>query len=672
MSFHRLGLCLALCGLGGAFSASRAQQNPDQYTKRPLPATDTKTPPVIDGDLSDQAWQVLTCAETFVDRSTNAIVADQTVGMITYDTQYIYVAFRCKDSRPELVEARETVRDSKYSTNDDNPNKEDNVTFTIDTYYSKKSQDLSVFSVNALGTPSAKIAGGRGVKLEWKGKWDSAAKRTADGYTVEFRIPWAMLNYPASTKPCHIGINFYRYQYRNKQESLWSNVTNHSFTELEGVWQGVNVPKSTFRPKLSLLPYVLPSVKEDTFKFRSGIDARLTVTPDLTVVGSLNPDFNTIEGAVEGIAFSRVERFIPERRPFFLEGADFFNPFTRFNDIGAFFYPRRVDTFDLGTKVYGKVTPVDSVGFWNTMTFGQRRDTVFRYKRDLSPTSDVGVFLSQRSIREADNSVMMIDQHARFGPIGIESQFAKTSGPDADGGAVVMSANYQKGSNVSLLQYHTISEDFRIADGFIPYTNYHGFFAFTDFNDRWATGPWQSYDYGAYGLAWDHQDGSRYQRSFGLFGSVNTRSDMRYSVSQDYAIIDNTVDSTYSAGVTFGASNRFKKVGINVTTGRLSSLPATFVQGSASFRVLKHLDIGYSGSILNLQGVTNQHTLTMGYELSPTRSFGGRLVAQDADTNWYLSYRNAGGRGTDFYVIVGDPNARRFQRLLQFKVVFSF
>lgn len=671
MAQNQLWRCSLVLSLGTLSVLSLGQADP--HTCRPMKACECTMAPVIDGDLTEPCWASCAgIAETFVDRTTGDVVQDQTIAKMMYDAKYIYISFHCKDSEPEKVLARETVRDHKYaSQSDDNPNKEDNVTFTIDPYFTKKSGDLSVFSVNALGTPSAKIAGGRGGKLEWKGNWESAAKRVADGYTVEIRIPWEMLNYPSSKEPCTMGINFYRYQYRNKLESLWSNVGMHSFTDLEGVWTDVQVPKSAFKPKLSLLPYVLPGIEEDRLTFRSGLDARLTITPDLTGVASLNPDFNTIEGAIEGIAFSRVERFIPEKRPFFLEGQDYFQPGTRFNDIGAYFYARRIDTFDLGTKVYGKISPTDSVGFLNTVTFGERMDTVLRYKHDLSDTSDAGFFVGQRSSSGGNNTVAMVDQHARFGGIGFESQFARTWGENANGGAVVLSTNYQGGNNASVLQYHTISEEFQIADGFIPYTGYHGFFGFTDFNSQWRTGPWQSYDYGVYGIAWEHQDGSRYQQGFGTFGSLIHRDDYRVSFSQDYGIVDGTVDSTFMVGGVIGNSNRFRKYGVNITTGRLASMPATFISGSASLRLFKGLDLGYSGSVLNLDGSTNQHTVTLGYEISPTKSFGGRLVAQDSDTNWYLSYRNSGGRGTNFYVIVGDPNSRTFKRVLQFKLVFA-
>ena len=652
---------------------STAQSPTGEFTRRPLRAAQCKMPPTIDGDLSDECWKLASRADTFVDRVTGAVASDQTIAYITYDAKNIYVAFDCRDSQPDQVMARETIRDSKYSglQNMESPNKEDNVTFSIDPNFTQKSSDTSTFSTNALGTPSANIAGGRGNKIEWKGQWISAAKRTATGYTVEMQIPWEMLNYPSTQAPVTIGINFFRYQNRNKTETLWSNVTTHSFTDLQGRWKEVQVPHAAFKPKLSLLPYILGGASDSRIGTKEGIDARLTVTPNLTAVSTINPDFGTVEGAVESIAFSRVERALPDKRPFFLEGQSYFTSGTRFNDIGAFFYTNRVGSFDVGTKLYGKVNPTDSIGFLNTATFGGRSDTVLRYKHDLSPTDDVGFCFGQKLDAGDHNNVAVIDQHARFGPFGVESQFAKTWGDAPGGGAAVLSTNYQKANNTSVIQYHSVSDNFQPSDGYIPYHGYHGPFGFTDFSGTWKSGHYASYDMGWVGGDWYQANGSRYLRTMSTFGSVVTKDDVQYTIEHDYNDMGGTIDNQIGVSTTFGNSNRFRKFGLGANTGLSASKPSTFLQPAASVRIFKKLDLSYKGSLLNLQGTTQQHILTAGLDLTPTTSFGGRLVSQDSNTNWYVFFRNSGGKGTNTYFIIGDPNAARFQKILQVKMVFA-
>src|SRR5215471_8698148 len=65
-------------------------------------------------------------------------------------------------------------------------------------------------------------------------------------------------------------------------------------------------------------------------------DVKLGLTPALTLDGTVNPDFGTVETDQVVLNLSTVETYLPEKRPFFLEGADLFA--TRFN----LFYSRRV------------------------------------------------------------------------------------------------------------------------------------------------------------------------------------------------------------------------------------------------------------------------------------------------------------------------------------------
>lgn len=638
---------------------------------RPISSTKCTVSPTIDGDITDEAWKQATRAEQFFDLFTNAPVDDSTTAYIMYDDKYIYVAFDCRDPQPDQIVARETVRDSKFRSQGDN-NTEDAVSFGIDPYNTKKVNDVSEFSVNAIGTPSAALAGGRGGKLEWKGNWESAAKRTSTGYTVEMRIPWEMLNFPNKGNKTTLGINFWRYHNRTKQLSMWSNVTPSNKWEREGQWLEVTPPHMAYKPQLSVLPYVLPGVSDGKGTFRSGVDARLTLTPELTYVSSLNPDFGTIEGAVESIAYSRKERYVQDRRPFFLEGGDNFAPGTTYNDIGAFFYPNRIDSFDFGNKLYGKLNPKDTIGFMNASTFGRRTDTIFRFKHDLSDTSDVGLYYGSTIGSGLNpNSVMLVDQHARFGDYGIETQFSQTNGPGTDGGAILMSGNYQRGDVVAFAQYHNISQLFDITDGYVPYTGYRGGIGGVFVTHKIEHGPLVRQSMNLMGIVWDHQDGSRYIRQLSGGMSWLTKKDQKISLNHQYSLQDGTIDSITGLTLLNGATNRFRQYGVTAQVGRFGGQKGSYLAPVWSSRINGKFDVGYSGSVLNLGGVSQQHTVTMGYELSPTRSFGGRMVVNGADTNWYLSYRNAGGKGTDFYVILGDPNTSKFQQKLQLKWVLS-
>jgi hypothetical protein len=657
-------LCLPAC------VRSEASDLPESVSRRPLNAVKTDRPPTIDGDLSEEVWKSAPKAQTFFDRRNGNVVEDQTVAYLVYDAQYIYVAFYARDSQPNEITARETVRDSKYAGGENSRETEDNVEVVFDPFLTYRWNDLTRFSVNAIGTRSARLGGGRAGKAEWKGDWDAAAKRVADGWTAEMRIPWAILNYPSGNKPITMGINFRRFQYRTQIESIWSYTGPQGFDELQGRWTEVEVPADAFRPKLSLLPYILPGLQQSDPGFRSGLDARYTVTPELTIVSSLNPDFATIEGAVEGIQFSRSERFVEEKRPFFLEGGDYFSA-GEFYVYGPYFYSRRIEAFDFGTKVYGKVTPRDSLGVLTTWDVSRRSDLVARYRRDLSPTANVGLFFSQKSAFDDNNTIGVLDQRARWGKVGLGSQWGFTSGRDSGGHAQQVNLTYEDKNNFTSIQLLNIMPRFRAANGLIFFDDYRGVRVYHNWNAEWRKGAFRSFSLDVFPRWTWRTSGKPFQRGIGFDFDLTTRSDWRFSLEGEYVRFEDQTDSQVELSIRQGVSNRFRQWGFRVSTGLAADRPSTFIGPQFSLRTLRKMDIAYGGAILNLDGQTQQHIVTLGYELSPTRSFGGRVVVRNANTNWYLSYRHSGEKGMETYFIVGDPNAERFVEQVAVKFVFA-
>jgi len=644
-----------------------------QYTKRHIVAVKTDSPPIIDGNLSDACWQKAPRAVQFVDVQNGNLVPDQTTVTILYDDKYIYVGFDCRDSRPEGIVARETVRDMKFQQNNgNNQNNEDNVEVDFDPFLTHQSSDVSQFSVNALGTRSAALAGGRGSKAEWKGDWDAASRRNEHGWTCEMRIPWASLNYPANSKPITMGIDFQRFQDRTKMWSIWSNVTTQGFIENEGIWDNVQVPQSSFHPKLSLLPYLLTGIENDQTSTKIGLDARYSFTPQLTGVASYNPDFSTIQDAIISITYSHVPHSVQDQRPFFLEGGNYFFDQTNINDIGLFFYPVSIQTFDLGAKVYGKLAPNDTIGLLDTDSFSGRNDFVGRYEHTFSDTSSGGLMLVQNDTPTGNNTVAVLDDHTRWGKAALETLAANSSGPGAGGGAEVISSYYADKFLTSMMQFSGVSNNFLTPDGYIPYTGYKGFTSVEDWSAQWRTGPLRSTEATIVPLYWWQENSLLYYRGVQSSYNVETRNDWHFELDYVHMQFLDTTDNTFGFNIVDGVTNRFRQFGLQFSTGELGSVPATTFAPIVNLRLIKKLDVSFSGLFQNRDGLTQQHILTANYEITPTRSVGGRVVLQNGDTNAYLFYHESGGKGTEYYFILGDPNALKTVRSAQLKVVFSF
>jgi Carbohydrate family 9 binding domain-like/Domain of unknown function (DUF5916) len=675
-----VGLSLSLLALLSPLYA----QVPAEQMERKLPAT--KLPmgakaPTIDGDVSDAVWQQIPAAETFYDPVTGKEMADKTLVYLTYDEKNIYIAFRCFDSQPGSIVARETILNSRFDGGGGGGQKEDAVDVQFDPFLAFNENDFRTFSVNPLGTRSTAGGGGRASKAEWQGLWEAASKRLPDGWSVEMRIPWAALNFPHNNKPVTMGINFQRFQTRTQTSAQWSNLGQQRFIQRQGRWVGVELPKADFQPQLSTLPYIFTSNEKGKTTVRAGADLRYTATSTLTGVASIQPDFGNIEGAVEGIGFSRTERFVPERRPFFLDGAGFLE-YGRPFQLGRLFYSRRIQNFDAGLKVYGKLSPVDSLGVLATADFGNRIDAIGRYEHTISPTSTAGVFFSQKDqkdkfkttdVNETDNSnTIGLLQSARFGKLNINSQLVSTNGTNAGGQGKYLQFGYQSPTVFNSLTYRDVDKKFRMSQGLDGFTDYKGFSSFNFWGTQWRQGFWRSFNLSFFPAYEWRQNGKPFRRGLGFNGSLQTRSDWEIGVGADDFYYDEQHDQTYNLFLNKGVTNRFAQAGLMYSGGKQGGKNSSFWGPTASYRVLKALDIVYAGAFQNLDGHNKQNIVTTNYTLSPTQSLGGRIVQQNKDTNWYLSYRNSGKKGTEVYFLFGDPNTPKFTQKATLKFVFAY
>lgn len=651
-----------------AKSPLSAQTGLADYAKRSLPAVKLPngvTPPQIDGKLDDSAWKQAAKAETFCDPQTSRPIADQTEAYVLYDKQGIYLAFHCHDLKPEQIVARETVRDADLRN-------DDHVQVEIDPFLTYKWEDYSAFFVNSIGTRRSRLGGGRAGKLEWQGDWQAAAQKVADGWTAEMRIPWGILSYPRADKPLRMGINFRRWQPRTQIMSLWSNLGPQMFNEREGIWHDVEVPAQVWRPRTSFLPYFMPSTRSSggNSQAQIGLDARFQPTPELTAVATLNPDFASVEGAVESINFSRSERFVPDFRPFFLEGRNYLQLGQDY-EMGAFFNPARIRQVDAGMKVYGKLTNNTTLGLLGTLAPGRQNHLVAQVRREIGPTSNVNFMALQRSAPGEDNTVLAVAPNVRWGKWSLSGQGALSLGRDAGGTAWTGAVDIQDTNFFGTLRYRRVAPNFLNRLGYIPFVDYQGLSGYFNWSTPWRKGFLRGFSADFF-PTWDwHTDGRPFRRQAGFSLGVDTRSDYRMSVFTNGGKFDNDTDFTYGFRFASGVTNRFRQWGISLTTGQQANRPFTSYGVDFAFRLGKSFDLAYSSYLQSYQGFDQQHILTLNYQIDPFRSWGGRMVIQNSAVNFYLSYRNAGRRGMDTYIILGDPNAPSFVQRLMVKFVMA-
>ena len=213
--------------------AARAMK---QQNAKELPAVKIDAPPVIDGQLNDAAWQNAPQGTDFTDRRAGGAPAeDQSTIMMVYTDKAIYVAGYFFDSEPDGIVARQVEDQIR-------PFGEDWISFTIDPLHTHQFGDRVFFIVNPLGSKFVSHPPPFADPAEISGMWKAAASIVDDGWIVEMEIPWELLNYPETTEPIDIGINFDRGHHRTGANTWWSKVDFIEDDRVDGHWVGVLLP----------------------------------------------------------------------------------------------------------------------------------------------------------------------------------------------------------------------------------------------------------------------------------------------------------------------------------------------------------------------------------------------------------------------------------------------
>jgi len=253
-------------------------------------------PPVIDGVLDDEAWQSppLALSDWITYNPLNGEKLPQRTEVhATYDDRYIYFAFHCLDPEPDKVRSTMSRRDQMWN--------DDWVGLSLDSVGNgQSSYDMFINPAGVQGdiltTPSA----GENTAPDWV--WDSAGRRTEQGYDVEMRLPLTSIRFVSGAE-VRMGVLFWRRVSRLGMSVSWPEVpAGQSFIQRHAMM----VLHDLKRPlTLEVIPSVTYSRREtrttpDAFgpadsRPDAGLSVKYGVTSSATVEGTVNPDFSQVE-----------------------------------------------------------------------------------------------------------------------------------------------------------------------------------------------------------------------------------------------------------------------------------------------------------------------------------------------------------------------------------------
>ncbi len=622
-------------------------------------------PPAIDGIVDAAEWAESAEATGFVNRTDDSPSKYATKAFVAYDAESIYIAFVCDDPQPNLIRATEYRRIEEIEGNDA-------VRVLINPFGTKRFEDANVFAVSAGGGLAAEFAGGRAAKREWQGEWDGKARRTPQGWECEMRIPWKILRLPGQGAR-DIEFNLVREIPREQYIAFWSNLGVNERADRNGTWSGVDIPQTDTAKKLQLLPYQILGYDKDLgTEFNTGLDLRYALTNQITMLGTVNPDFKNVENAVLNLSFSPFERLANERRPFFVEGGSEFRIGGRSAQL---FAPQRIRTFDFGAKVFGKLNDSESVSALALAQFGHASAGVARYRRTWGESRDFSVGLvhfenEDEGIRNTAGSVGYVDQGNRWGGDLIYN-FTKDSESGA-GKRFDIDLTYRDEAINGHVGWQQITSDFLPRIGFVPRKGFRGLNGSFRYEKQYVGGPLTRFEFESF-FSDTLAEGSdeTYLRSADLSTNLTLRKDV--DVGLFYSRFNFLGERASIGGfeIDFPESDPYHTFSIGFEAGRIGGEPYRLREFSANYRFPNRLTLAPSLQFEEAEGERNTlHVIGLTYEIDEYQSIAGRTVIRDGKANWYLAYRRSGNLGAEYFVILGDPNADRFGNRIVLKAVF--
>lgn len=376
----------------------------------------------VDGRLDEPVWRAAARLTGFSQYApVDGRPAEQaTEVLVWYAPDAIHFGVRAA-ARPGSVKATLADRDKLGD--------EDLVEFFLDTYHDGR--QALVFGVNPLGVQrdGALAEGGSGsggnsresTDLSPDFVFQSKGRLTAAGYELEVRIPFKSIRYQ-SLDPQAWGLSVVRRSGGTGVEDSWTPARrgSPSFLGQAGTLEGLTGLRRGL--VMDVNPFVVGFAEGSSGSAGWGYDrsaevganVRWGVTPNLTLNGTVNPDFSQVESdASQVVTDPRQALFFPEKRPFFLEAIE------QFATPNTLIYTRRIVAPVGAAKLTGKVSGTDVasiLAFDDPVTSASGSGNPFfaiaRARRDLGEQSRLGLVYTGRFDGEYSNQVGGAD--ARF------------------------------------------------------------------------------------------------------------------------------------------------------------------------------------------------------------------------------------------------------------------
>ena len=315
----------------------------------------------LDGRLDEAVWASADSIADLVQLEPvqGGVPTGRTVVRVLANADEIVIGIRADDPEPGRIVGFARERDASLGN-------EDHIKLVLDTYRDGRSG--YVFAVNPNGARyDALIAGqGESENANWDAVWDAAATRTSGGWSAEIVIPVRSLQFAAGLTSW--GFNVQRRVQRLLENDRWASpVRDFKITQTYRAGDLTGLPPFALGVGLSVRPSITGAsgVPAPQSARRDERDMSLDVTQALGANAlaalTVNTDFAETEVDTRRTNLTRFPIVFPEKRTFFLQGADIFDFGPGTGDDLRPFFSRRIGLLNgsevpirAGLKVTGR------------------------------------------------------------------------------------------------------------------------------------------------------------------------------------------------------------------------------------------------------------------------------------------------------------------------------
>ncbi|MDP2955156.1 MAG: DUF5916 domain-containing protein [Longimicrobiales bacterium] len=419
-------LCLTLA-LAASLPAPGSSQAPDEASRRGVRAVRAPERPDIDGVLDEAFWAGIEPITDFKqwEPVEGGEPTEGTEVRIAYDEHALYFGMLLRDSDPGAIRRSILQREGRID-------QDDRFIICLDTYHDGR--NAYVFELNAFGTQGDALISDESMTHDdwnWEGVYESEARITDEGWVLEVAIPFTTIRFSDAAEPT-MGVAFYRHIRRKNEELTWPHIPQRfrsgifqvsqygTLTGLSGLRRGryAEVKPFAIAGAQKLGGQADTDILDDV-----GVDAKVSLTSNLTMDLTWNTDFAQVEADNVQVNLTQYSLFFPEKREFFLERAGLFS-FGAAQETELFFSRTvgLVNPIRGGGRLTGEVGPL-SVGALALRTDdvevgGERRpgawSSVARVRANVLARTAVGGIVTSLDREGSHNRAAGVDAEARF------------------------------------------------------------------------------------------------------------------------------------------------------------------------------------------------------------------------------------------------------------------